>query len=284
MAQQLFLDVESLLSILIGELPEGVFATDRADDPDPDKRSYSSVELRAMSIMLGTLYENLENIDANKFITTVQPDGLPAWERDLFAAVQDSMLSFSVRQQRLLSQLRAIGGINFPTIKAIVDAILTPLGLPFQILTYCGSGPDPITGAWILGLSALGLDTFLALEDPLLGTGLGPGLTPLDCDLDYAAAGLTAQDLANIQATAYTYEVQIFGNADAQTLALLDKQLTAKEPARSTHVIRNNAPGPVSPDVLDLGPFNADTLINVIDAGQFTVPASTYDVWDLGGF
>lgn len=280
MSSQLFMNIEQVLDVLFAELPDGVYATDRADDPDPDKRSNSSAELRAMSSMIADLYFNLLDIDLNKAITTIQVDGLASWERDLFAAVQDSMLPFQVRQQRLLAKIRSFGGINFPTINSVVHGILDPVGLPFQILAYSGQSNGTVHGGWLLGFSGLGLDTYLGIEDPLLGTGLGAGQTPLDCDLDYAAAGLTAQDLANIQATAYTYEVQIYGNADVNTLALLDEQLTELEPARSTHVITNNATPPPDASILDLGFPAGNTLIDSFDFGDGSHEA-TYDVWDF---
>lgn len=282
--QQFFLNIEQVLDLFFAELPAGVYPTDRADDPDTDNRSYSSSELRAMSQLFANLYSNLDDIYENKFVTTIQPDGLNAWEVDYFAAVQDATLSFSTRQANLLAAVRAVGSISLPAISNIVAGILAPYGLSFAILPYSGQSNGTTQGAWLLGISQLGLDTFLALEDPLRGTGLGAGQTPLDCNLNYAAAGLTAQDLLNIQATAYTYEVQIYGNASAATLATIDAQLTAKEPARSTHIITNNAAGPTSSTVLDLGSFTGDTFTNIIDAGLFTVPAATYDVWDFGSF
>ena len=101
------------------------------------------------------------------------------------------------------------------------------------------------TGTWILGYSSLGQNTYLGTLDPLIGDR--SGFTPLDCSLDYAAAGITAGQLADIQKMAYSYEVRIYGNADAVTLALLDSDLTKYEPARSTHIILNNATPPAAP-------------------------------------
>ena len=100
----------------------------------------------------------------------------------------------------------------------------------------------------LLDFSILDVGTFLSFRDPL--SGARRDMTPLDCSLDYAAAGLTAQDLLDIQATAYTYEVRIYGHADTATLALLDKRLTESEPARSTHVLINDAQV-ISPDIMD---------------------------------
>lgn len=224
----------------MAELPEGVYAEDRADDPDPSKRSYTSAEMRAFAILMAELYENLDNVYRDKFLTTVTPDGLPEWEHDLFSSAQDSSLSFDTRKQNLLAKFRSKGGISLPAIQSVVASILTPLGLAFDILPYSGQTNGALTGSWVFETSTLGDDTFLADEDPLLGAGRGLGIVPLDCSLDYAAAGITANDLLEIQETAYTYAVRIFGIASAQTLSLLDAQLTANEPARSTHVIFNN--------------------------------------------
>lgn len=229
------------MNLLLSELPDGVYAIDRADNPDKDKRSYSSSELRAHAQMLADLYSNLEDINSDKFATTVTPEGLAAWERQLFQTAVDGSLTYAERQTRILTKLRASGGISYPFIRAIVAAILDPIPIDFEIVTYCGFNG----GAWILDVSPLDEDTYLSAMDPLLGARRD--LDALDCNLDYAAAGLTAQDLIDIQTTAYTYEVRILGIADAATLAQLEQQLTQLEPARSTHVIYNDFPGPVAP-------------------------------------
>ena len=94
------------------------------------------------------------------------------------------------------------------------------------------------------------MGTYLGLIDPILGAGRDVGIVPLDCELDYAAAGISQDEMQEIQESAYTYEVKIFGNASAETLALLNKRLTAAEPARSTHIITNNATPPIDPNSL----------------------------------
>lgn len=240
MSSPIFLTVEQIMDLLLAELPDGPYAADRADDPDFAKRSASSSELRAHAQTIANLYENLAAINSDKFISTVTTDGLNSWEKELFAAAQDSLLPYSIRQQNLLAKYRASGGISLPAIQSVVDGIITPLGLTFDILPWSGQSNGLASGAWLLDVSALGQGTFLGNLDPLRGAGRDPGIVPLDCSLDYAAAGLTSQQLLDIQATAYTYEVRIFGTADAATLALLDRRLTELEPARSTHIIRNN--------------------------------------------
>lgn len=267
MAKQIFPGVEELLDIIFAELPEGVYATDRADAQDPEENSNSSAELRAQAMVLADLYANLKNINDDKFLTTVTHDGLTPWEKELFDSAQDATQSDAIRQANLIAKIRANGGISLPAIRAVIHGVLDPVGLTFEIFPYSGQGNGNTSGAWLLGYSELGADTYLAKRDPLYGAQRGPGITPLDCNLDYVAAGITLQDLRDIQETAYKYEVQIYGHADAQTLARLNQKLTALEPARSDHFIRNDAPGPVDPVVPDLSLFseNTNSLETVVD-------------------
>jgi len=247
MSAQLFPSLEETLDILMAEVPRGVYATDGADDPNPDKRSVSSAELRAHAALIAGLYENLMNIYADKFASTVTPEGLPLWENDYFNTPQDQSQTFQVRKNNLIAKIRFSGGISLPAIRDVIGAILDPLGIDFEIYPWSGQFNGVHYGSWIFEFSQLDVDTYLGLRDPLWGAQQDPGLTPLDCNLDWAAAGITQQEMIEIQNTAYTYEVRIYGNADALTLALIDRQLTALEPARSTHVIRNNATGPLPP-------------------------------------
>ncbi len=248
-----FPTVEEIFSLMFQELPAGVYAQDRANNANPNSNSTSSAELRAHAQMFANLYANLEVIYYDKFITTVSPAGLARWESDLFSTPPNIVgLTYAQRQANLLTQFRTEGSISYPTINAIIEGILGPQGLSYQLIQWNGNGPgvggNPgITGGWILDVSILDVGTWLAALDPLRGAGRGVGIVPLDCSLNYAAAGLTEQDLIDIQTTAYTYEVQIFGNASAATLAQLNAALTAKEPARSTHVITNNATPPIGP-------------------------------------
>lgn len=282
MAQPIFLSAEQLLDLFFAELPDGPYASDRADDPDPEKRSVSSSELRAHATLLAEVYANLSDVWSDKFISSITPGGLAPREKELFPMAQDSSQPFEVRKSNLLAKFRASGGISLPSIRDIVASVLTPKGLAFDILTFnCGATTGH--GTWILDESALDVDTILGLIDPLIGARLD--MAPLDCALDYAAAGLTLQELLDIQEVAYTYEVRIYGVADGPTLATLDDQLTQFEPARSTHIITNDAPAPSpTPEVFRMGRFADTVVVDQFNFGNFTNPPATFNVWSFGGF
>lgn len=271
-----FPNLEQLFDLITSELPENLYAPDRATDPDTTKRSSSSAEIRTWATLFDDLYQNLLNIRNDKFITTATADGITQWERVLFSELVDSLLPLTTRRNNLLAKIRASGGISWLVINALVGSILDPLGIPFQVTGHCFFND----GAWSFGESTLGINTYLVNMDPLIGAA---GSMPLDCSFDYVDAGLTAQQLFDIQQTAYTYEVRIMGNADADTLSFLDYQLTNFEPARSTHVIKNNFPGPGS-DGIDGGTFIDSLYYAYLDFGLFTKPRASYALVDMGSF
>jgi hypothetical protein len=244
MTVQRYLTDEEVVDLLLSELPGGVYPTDRADDPDKARRSYSSSELRAHSVQVATVYDKLRTTALNKSITDMTLDGVSDWEKMLFKDAQNASLPLETRRQNLLSKYRATGGISYLILDSVVHGILDAVGLAFQLAARSMPLND---GTWMLDVSPLDQGTYLASGDPLVGTRQDPPFVPLDCALDYASAGLTAEQLIGIQDTAYAYEVRIFGVADAATLALLEARLTETEPARSTHYIFNNHPGPLAP-------------------------------------
>lgn len=241
----------------MAELPASVFPEDRADDPDPAKRSYSSAELRAHAMLLAWVYQNLEDVAADKSISTATATGLVNFEKEYFADAQDTSLTLAQRRQNLLAKYRSSGGISLQAITSIVDGILTPQGLSFAIIPWSGQNNGAFDGAWHLDQTPLGYGSYLSLRDPIYGEQKNQGDVGLDCSLNYQAANITQQDLLDIQQTAYTFEVAIYGNASAQTLSMLDAQLTMFEPARSTHFIRNNATPAADPNAADGGIYEA---------------------------
>lgn len=342
MSYPIFPTVDQVMQILMGEIPQGVYATDLADNPDKTQRSFSSSEIRAHAAMFAQLEANLNTIFLDKFASTVTVGSINRWQKDYFIKPQDGSLPFSVQQARLIAKIQATGGLSYPYIYGQIFALLNPLGLTFDLLACTGTLP----GEWILDLSQLDVDTYLALMDPILGVnpggysldcnailnlvgtttfnnntitavnntanilpgaGLaGPGIPPnttvlsttsttivmstvassshVDSNVqvqNYILAGVTAQQLADIQATAYTYYVNIHGVADAVTLAELDELLTAAEKAGVTHVIINNAPPPIDPNIVDMGGGLGAYRIDQIDCGNGITPGATYDVWDF---
>jgi hypothetical protein len=234
----LFGDLEKLVDLFLAELPKGMFAEDRADDPDPARRSFSSSEIRSQMELVAQAYLNLKQIYDDKFVGTLSSDGARRWEKQMFPFAVDSSQPLAVRRANILTKLRATGGISYFIIDSIVATVLGTESLDYELISWCGQNG----GAWIFEESILDVHTYLSATDPILGVQIG---NPLDCSLDYVAAGLTFDQLLGIQATAYTYEVRILGNASAGLIARLKDQLSQYEPARSTHFIFNNFPGPV---------------------------------------
>lgn len=185
MANLFFLGIEECVTIVMGEFPRGVYATDRADNPDTDLRSYSSSEIRTVAQIYANLYSNLEDIWENKFISLVQPDEIGNWEVDLFGSPQDASLPFLTRQQNLLTKYRATGGLSYPYINNLISSILTPLGLSFLLAPYCGMP----AGAWRLDVTPLDEETYLAEEDPINGAIVG--MYDLDCNAQILTIGTT---------------------------------------------------------------------------------------------
>lgn len=234
-----FLDVEQILDAFFRQLPKDQFAQDRADDTNPVKRSFSSSDLRSQATVLAAAYANLNQIHDNKFITTTDELGLTRWEKDLFSETVDRSQPLAARRGNALGKFRAKGGIDYDTIKAILDPIFAAQGLDYDIVYWSGFNG----GAWILDVSLLDVDTYLSLYDPLVAAGLGL----VDCNFPPLPPGISSQDLEDIQRTAYTWEIRIHGHASAEFMAQLDLLATQIEPARSTHYIYNDFPGPVAP-------------------------------------
>lgn len=259
---------DELFAVLQGEMPDGVYSKDLAKNTDTTNNAWTSSEARTWAMLIRDAYVSLLAIYNNKFVTLADHSGIERWEKVLFATPVDGTLTWEERRDNLLTQLRYQGGINFAVINAAVSAILTPLALTYTISTLNGARPG---SAWILDVGLLGLDTFLVGMDPIRGA---IRTAPLDCDLDYEAAGLTLAQLQAIQATAYTYVVKITGTADDATLAKLDTVLTRLEGASRTHMIVNNVGGPY-PDVFDGGLFTAPTDFGILDGGRFTIGSET---------
>lgn len=232
-----FLTRAQVYRMLQRELPEGVY-------PDgPATAFFSTADNDAIAGIAASGYSNLSIVYDNYF-PQLAVEKLSDWEMAVFGAVATSALTVLERQQRVLQQLRAQFSISYASILSQIEEIFEAAGLEFDLVNWNGgqggNGEKFGGGAWDLEFSALDADTYLSPMDPVRSGGM-------DCSLDYLAHGLTAAQLQAIQETAYTYEVRIIGHADASFLADLDATLKRIEPARSTHYIYNDFPGPLDP-------------------------------------
>lgn len=226
-----FLSREQIYRVLQRELPEGVY-------PDgPPSAFFSTADNDSIAGIAASGYQNL-SVAYDNYFPQLAVEKLSDWEIAVFGAVSSSLLTVLERQQRILEKLRAQLDISWGSILSQIQEIFDAAGLEFDLVTWCGSVGGG--GAWDLEFSQLDVDTYLSFMDPIRTAFL-------DCSLDYASIGLTADQLAAAQRTAYTYEVRVIGHADASFLADLDAILTAIEPARSTHYIYNDFPGPLDP-------------------------------------
>jgi len=248
--------------MISAELPEGVFAFG-----SPEK-FYTTADDDSVAKCTESAYNNLERIYQNSFPQSAD-EKISDWEVKVFGAVGSAFDNLQTRRQNVLDKLRERAGISIPIIREklqktfdkadiISEGVNGVIGgswlLDFNYLdvdTFL-SFRDPSvpsdadlsfdivewgceSGAWILDVSHLDLETYLGFMDTIRARDL-------DCDLDYAAAGITAQQLADIQTTAFTYEIRIHGHAEQRFLDYLEKQLTKIEPARSAHYIYNDYP------------------------------------------
>jgi hypothetical protein len=260
-----------LFGVLQGELPPGLYSDDTANNENPANNAWTSSEVRAWALLFVDLYSSLLAIWNNKFVTLADASGIQRWEIMLFGAPQSATLTLTQRRNALLAQLQYQGGINYAIIYAATYALLNPLGFAFGIQTYNGARPG---SSWILNSSLLGLDTYLAPCDPIKGTGG----TPLNCSLDYEAAGITTAQLASIQSTAYTYVVKITGTATDATIAQLNTLLTKFEGASRTHQVVNNFQGPYL-DSIDGGCWDTDPVpATIIDCGPFSISSRAFQI------
>lgn len=227
-----FATTEQIFDLIASELPENMFSQDRADNPDYTKRSVSSAEIRAYAQLIEDLYTNLKAIYDDQTILTASETAIPRWEKMLFAESQDSGQSYQVRVSNLVSKIRANGGISFQVIYDILSGLFVGTGLAFDLVTLNGNNG----GAWILDESILDVSTYLSEIDPINYANLG-------CDFSSYPPGVLEQ----VQRVAYTYQVRVYGHANDALIARINQVCTDFEPARSTHEILNDFPGPISP-------------------------------------
>jgi len=257
-----FLTREQIFRMISSELPEGVFAFG-----SPEK-FYTTADDDSVAKCAESAYTNLERIYQNSFPQSAD-EKISDWEVKVFGAVGSAFDNLQTRRQNVLDKLRERAGISIPIIREkiqktfdkadiISEGVNGVIGgswlLDFNYLdidTYLSFRDSSVpsnsdltfdlvewgceSGGWILDVSLLEVETYLGFLDPIRAADL-------DCDLDYAGAGISASELEDIQTNAFTYEVRITGTAEQRFLDYLENQLVKIEPARSDHFIYNNYP------------------------------------------
>lgn len=227
----LYLSRETIYRIIQRELPEDCY-------PDGAPTGYfSTSDSYATAKVLETAYANLHRIYDNYFPNYAN-ERQADWEYTVFGYQLDSALTLLQRQQLVESKLRSQNTIRQSDLLAAIYTVIDQ-SIVVELLPWSGKFNGIRTGAWILGQSPLGYSTFLGGRSAIWGTQKAH--TPLDCSLNAAAAGITQQDVTDIQNTAYTYEVRIFANLTSAQLSAIDTALNSAEAARDRHVLINNA-------------------------------------------
>lgn len=240
----LFLSQYQIYRLLQRELPEGVY-------PDgPASAFYSTAENDSVAAVAASGYQSMSRISANYFPQT-SVENIDDWVFKMFGFLFDSSVDLATKQQRVIEKVRKVGSMNLFTILTIVAKYVPP-GNYAQVFFACGSHK-----AWELGVSLLGLDTYLAFisndnigitDDNILNWcsfvsslhwRLGQDGLGFNTYLSY----IKYTDLASFQADAYQYTIRIYDyTIPPGDLANLEAELKAGEPARSAHQFFQNVP------------------------------------------
>lgn len=214
-----FLSQAEVYRLIQRELPEDVY-------PDGAPNAFfATAESGAAASAIGSAYANLQVIYNNFFPATAN-EKQADWELSVLGGYLDSSQSLSTRQTRVLSKLRSLASMS------VQDMILTVKSVigNDKLVDIVEWGNN--TGAWLIGASQLGIETYLG--DFGRDFAYGPNL----CAQTWTDWGMTQQAWLNMREQAYTYQVLIYGyTLTAQQRADLNTTLNAAEPARSQHII-----------------------------------------------
>lgn len=216
----IFLTTDQIYRIIQRELPpENVY-------PDgPASAFFSTADSYATAKTIGDAYNSLSNI-YDQYFPQYSTDRLADWEVLVLGKNLPETLTLQQRRDRVLAKIRSQKRATPTDMRALVYTIIDP-SVPVEIAEWgCGDA------GWVLDVSQLEISTILNEFNNL--NLVGPDL----CTKDAVDFGLTAQEFADYQAQAYTYEVRIYGyTLTAQELIDLEEALNAGEPARSRHII-----------------------------------------------
>ncbi len=220
-----FLTRQEIYKILQRELPDNVYPQ------GPPSAFYSTAENDSVAKVTATAYENLERIYDNYFPQTAD-EKLPDWELAVFGEQLDgSLYTLAERRDLVIQRIRTRKGI---TVQDMIDAVKSIIGSDKNVEI---GERNAHTGAWRLGASKLGKETFLRKWYGGFPNLYGPDA----CDRTAAEFGLTEEELLSYRRQAYLYDVRIIGyTPTADELNRIDLILKKSEPARSDHNILPN--------------------------------------------
>jgi hypothetical protein len=153
------------------------------------------------------------------------------WEVKVFGYELSGSLTLTKRQNAVIGKLRSKPNL---TISEMIYLTQTVVGT--NVTVQIGEWQNE-SGSWLIGVSKLGVTTILGSGFRLWVTsGLYPGISL--CNVTPAQVGLTQTQFTQMQVSAYSYSVLIYGyTLTAAQLTQLNILLSANEPARSQHFI-----------------------------------------------
>lgn len=241
-----FLSREEVYRLLQRELPPNVY-------PDgPASGFYSTADMDSVADVAATGYANMERIYENYWPQTAD-ERITDWEITAFGNPLEAYLTLAQRRDRVVQKIRARKGL---TKKDMKDTVLSIIGTT-RLVDISEWGCS--TGGWQIGVSQLGIETYLNAYRMLDVTG--PGI----CGANPADYGYTEEDWLGMREQAYTYQVNVYGyTLSAAERAAISAALYEAEPARSQHVIVD---GLNPADMID-GPYDGTVNLDVGD-GSF---------------
>lgn len=223
----LFLDRPTLYRLLMRELPEDVYP-----DSGRPEDFWSTASIDAKAETIKNAYAALEQAYDNYWPQTADAVGIAQHELAHRGSLSAG-LDLQERRDRVLARMQALPSMSRPDLVALVkselpaDTIVTIVGLNDD------SAGEVDAGTWFLGVSELGIDTYLGAY----GSHAYPPGTDV-CEMDGSAIGMSPDEWIEYQTQAYTYEVRIWDyTPSADELAAIDRELTEAESADSTHTI-----------------------------------------------
>lgn len=251
-----FLTRQQLYRLLQRELPEDVY-------PDGAPSAfYSTADMDSIADVAATGYANLERIYANYFPQSAD-EYIDKWIAKLFIGTSfDAGVTLQDKRDRVIAKIRKQPTLALWEILILVAGYL-PEGKYVQVVEWCCA-----SGTWMLGESALGVETSLGFNTQFNELGVSAAVwcsfvsnRGWELGIDQLGIGTEldqyGQEVMDVQLGAFGYEVRIFGyEVTGTSYAQMVRQIKETEPARSVHLVRQNL------DLNDYGLTNAVTGVD----------------------